>query len=134
MIYRPSEIESLIIYARKQSERMKWLKIEPIPETKTINQNNYIWLVFTVIADDTGNTPQDIYEYYLEKYPLYKEITVSGNPANIRLSLSKLDKDQTSWFIDRIVTDARSEGYVIPDPGDKAAIDQFNFYKQRGLI
>ena len=110
------------------------MKIEPIPERKTLNQNNYIWLVFTIIAFDTGNQAKDIYEYYLERFPTYKEIQLFGNSESVRLTLSQFTKEQASVFIDRIVTDARQEGFVIPDLGEKEAIEAYNFYKQKGLI
>lgn len=134
MIYKPSQEDQAIIFLKRCFEKKRYVKIEYIPEKKTISQNNYIWLVFTVIAEDTGNIAQDIYEYYLEKFPTYKEIDILGEIKSVRITLSQFSKEQTSIFIDRFTTDARVEGFVIPDPEDKAVLEQYQYYQQRGLL
>lgn len=134
MIYRPTQIEQALIFLNKQFEKQKWVKIEAITEKKTLNQNNYIWLVFTVIAQDTGNMPKDIYQYYLEKFPTFKEIYINGENHSIVISLSGFSKEQTSVFIDRVVIDARQEGFIIPSPDDLEAINQYNYYKGKGIL
>jgi len=134
MIYKPSQREQAIIFIDKMFAKKKWIKIEHIPESKTMNQLRYIWLVFTIVADDTGNEPQDIYEYYLDRFPIYKEITILDEEKKIRISLSQFSIEQASYFIDKVVIDARQEGHVIPDPQDKAALEAYNYYKSKGLI
>ncbi len=134
MVYKPSQRNEAIIFLDKMFEKNKWVKIDHIPQNKSLSQNNYLWLVFTVIAQDTGNSPQDIYEYYLEKFPVFKEIQIHGEEKSVRISLSSFNFDQCSTFIDRVVIDARSEGFIIPDPKDKEALDQYNYYKQRGIL
>ena len=134
MIYRPTQLEQALIFLKKQFEKKKWVKIEAITEKKTLSQNNYIWLVFTVIAQDTGNQPKDIYQYYLEKFPTYREIDINGEKHNIVISLSGFTKEQTSVFIDCIVTDARQEGIEIPDPEDFKTKQMYEYYKERGLL
>lgn len=134
MIYKPSTREQAIIFIDKCFEKKKWIKIDPIPEAKTLNQLRYIWLVFTIIAEDTGNIPSDIYEYYLKKFPTFKEITVHDDNQRIIISMSKFTIEQMSLFIDRVVIDGRQEGHVIPEPSDKAALEAFNYYKSKGLL
>lgn len=133
-IFKPSERELAIIFIDKQFERKKWLKIEHIPESKTLSQLAYIWLVFTSIAEDTGNEPKDIYDYYLGKFPTYKEIMINGETKRLQISMSAFTKEQQSIFIDKVCIDGRLEGYHIPSPEDKAALDQYNYYKSRGLL
>lgn len=134
MIYKPSNSKEAHIFLDKCFERKRWLKIEPIPEAKTMNQLRYVWLVLTIIADDTGNIPQDIYEYYLDKFPTFKEIVIRGETNRIQISMSQFSIEQMSVFIDRVVIDGRQEGHVIPDPKDKKALEAYNYYKQKGLI
>lgn len=134
MIYKPSTNKEAHIFLDKCFERKKWVKIDYIPEAKTMNQVRYIWLVFTIIADDTGNEPQDIYEYYLDKFPVYKEITILGEEKKIRISLSQFSVEQASYFIDKVTIDGRQEGHVLPDPKDKAALEAYNYYRQKGMI
>lgn len=134
MIFKPSKENEAIDFVKESFAKKKWLRIDPIPETKSVNQNRYIWLVFTIIANDTGNESQDIYEYYLDRFPIYKTIYKGQAEISVRLSMSKFNKDQMTKFIDKVVIDARQEGYVIPDPEDKKVIDMYNYYRKRGLI
>ena len=133
-IFKPTMENEALDYIIECFEKKKWLKIEPIPEKKSINQNNYIWLVFTVIADDTGNEPNDIYAEYLDMFPTYKTIYKKGQYKQIKISMSQFDKDQLSKFIDKVIIDARQEGYRIPDPEDKKVLDMYNFYRKKGMI
>lgn len=134
MIYKPSQREQAITFIDKMFERKKWVKIEHIPEKKTINQVAYIWLIFTIIAEDTGNTKDDIYEYYLQKFPTFKEIEIHGETKRVRITLSQFTIEQATVFIDRVVIDGQQEGFVLPDPKDKEALDQYNYYRQKGLL
>lgn len=134
MIYKPSQLEQAIIFLQKCADKKKWVKIDPIPEKKTVNQNSYIWLVFTIIGDDTGNTKDDIYMHYLDMFPIYKTIDINGEEKRIKVTLSKFTKEQTSYFIDKVVIDARQEGFVIPDPNDKAALEAYNYYRKKGML
>ena len=108
--------------------------METIAEAKTLQQNKYVWLAFSIVAFDTGNNTNDIYEYYLDKFPVYRFIDINGESKQIKVTLSNMSKDELSGFIDRVVVDARREGYKIPDPKDLEAIEQYNFYKRKGLI
>lgn len=134
MTFNHTQRERMIIFLDKLIERKKIIKIEPITESKTLSQNNYIWLVFTHIANETGNTKEDIYQYYLKKYPIRKEIEINGLIDSIQVSLSKFTKEQTKVFIDQITTDARMEGFDIPDPEDLKINEMYNYYKEKGLI
>jgi hypothetical protein len=134
MIYRPSQREQAITFIDKMFERKKWVKIEHIPEKKTLNQNSYLWLIFTIIAEDTGNTKEDIYEYYLEKFPTYKEIDIHGDQKRIKITLSQFTVEQATVFIDRVVIDGRQEGFVLPDPQDLEALNQYQYYRIKGIL
>jgi hypothetical protein len=134
MTFRPSDIDRLNIYISKQFERGKTLKVEPVTVTKTLSQNAYCWLVFTVISQETGYTKEEVYQFCLNKFPVHKEITIGDELILIQVSLSKMTKEQTSHFIDQFTIFFRSEGYSIPDPEDKRLRDLYNEYKNRGMI
>ena len=134
MNYKPSDSEAAHLYLDKCFEKKRHVKIEPVAKAKTINQNNYLWLVFTIIADDTGNSPKDIYEYYLDRFAYYKDIDIHSEVKRVRISLSKFNQQQASDFIDRVVIDARQEGHVIPDPDDNRSLEAFNYYREKGLL
>jgi len=134
MIFKPTDKDRAILFLTKLFEKKRHVKIEHITESKTLSQNSYIWLVFTHIGFETGNSKDDIYQYYLSKFPYHKEIDINGTIEIVLITLSKFNKDQMSSFIDNIVIDARQEGFDVPDPEDLRAVEMFNYYKQKGLI
>lgn len=134
MIFTPSHRDRAITFMDKLFENNKHVKIEHVPETKSLSQNGYLWLVFTHIAFETGATKDDMYYYYLNKFPKFKEINHLGKIVLVRISLSAFSKEQTSAFIDEVTTDARLEGFDIPDPEDKNTLIMYNFYRSKGLL
>jgi len=134
MIFHSHEIDRLNIYISKQFEKGKTLKVEPVTVSRSLSQNAYTWLVFTHIGSETGNTKDDIYQFCLAKFPVHKEIDVNGETCLIPVTLSGMNKEQNSHFIDQFVTFFRSEGYEVPEPEDKKTIDLYNFYKEKGML
>jgi hypothetical protein len=45
-----------------------------------------------------------------------------------------MSKEQTTQFIDEVITHAKGEGYDIPDPETKRAQEMFNYYKEKGIL
>lgn len=136
MIYNKKQREQAITFIDKVFSRDRLLKIDYVKMSKTVSQNAYIWLVFTHIAFETGNNKEDIYGYYLEKFPTFKEIDLFGDSRTIKISMSNpgFDKEKMSVFIDKIVTDARQEGFDIPDPEDLKCKEMYDYYRNLGLI
>ena len=134
MIFKPSEKERALIYLDKCFQKNRFVDIKLISKKKTLSQNNYIWLIFTSVGQDTGNTADDIYRHCLALFPTYKTIDIGGEETKIQITLSEFTQEQTSVFIDRVATYWRSEGYSIPDPEDIETVKMFNYYKEKGLI
>ena len=136
MIFHPTDLElqRANIYLKAIFEKGKKAKIEPIAGVKTISQNSYIWLVFTHIGAETGNTKEDIYQFCLKEFPVFKEIIICDELELIPVTLSGFSKEQTSHFIDQVVTYFRVEGYDIPDPEDIRCQQMYQYYRDRGLL
>jgi serine/threonine protein kinase len=134
MIYNKNQFDSAILFIKKQFERNKSIKIEAVCEAKTLSQVRYTWLIFTILAQETGNNKEDIYQYFLTRFPTYSEIELFGAKQLIPISMSKFTDKQMSHFIDKIVTDARQEGYIIPEPDNKDALAAYNYYHEKGII
>ena len=128
------EMDRATTYLKKLFERGKSVRIEPIAQARSISQNAYSWLVFTHVAQETGNTKEDIYQFCLTKFPFHKTIEINGVIQIIPVTLSGMDKEQNSQFIEQFVTYFRSEGIEIPDPEDKKALDMMNYYREKGMI
>ena len=134
MTFTPTKYNECKKYVLELMAKNKVIEVKPTREKKTLSQNNYIWLVFTHIGYETGNTKDDMYKYFLDKFPFFKTIYVGGTEANIQLTLSAFSKEQTSFFIESLTADARIEGFDVPDPEDKKAADMYNYYRELGYL
>jgi hypothetical protein len=134
MIFKPSDRDRAILFMDNLFEKKKFIKIDYVSEAKSLNQNSYLWLVFTHVAVETGSDKNDMYYYWLDKFPKYKEVKHLGESKMVRISLSEFNKDQTKMFIDEVTRDARMEGFDVPDPEDLKAIEMMNYYRQKGYL
>lgn len=137
MIFKPTEEERAIKFLKNLFTKKRHVKIDHIPETKTVQQGRYIWLVFLVIGEETGNTKEDVYYYYLDKFPVYKEIDINGDVRRVQVSMSHDEfckKEVLSHFIDKVVVDARQEGFIIPDPKDIETRKLYDYYRKKGML
>lgn len=134
MIFKPSDKDRLILFVEKLFERGKSVKVEPIAKTATLSQNSYCWLCFTHVADQTGNSKEDIYQLCLDLFKPIKEIELNGELHHIPVTLSGMNKDQKSNFINNFVIYLRDEGFFIPDHEDQKCKEMYQYYRDRGLI
>ena len=134
MIFKSHEIQRATTYLTKVFERKRDVTIEIVTHSKTLSQVRYLWLVFTHIANETGNDKDDIYRLCLIKFPLFKEVELNGEKTMIPLSISGMSKEQSIWFIDQVTTFFRQEGYEVPDPEDLRCSEMYNYYQNKGMI
>ena len=135
MTFYQKDRERALLYLTKLMDKGKPVKIEPITESKTLSQNAYIWLVFTHVAFETGSDKNYMYHLFLKRFPVFMEgKNLSGDIELVPATLSGFSKEQTSWWIDQIVTTLRSEGFDVPDPEDKRALEMYQYYKEKGMI
>lgn len=105
-----------------------------VREKKTLSQVSYCWLVFTHVAQEIGDTKNDMYLLCLEKFPVFKEVKFNNEIHLVRISMSDFSKEQMIEFIDNLTVFFRTEGFDIPDPDDLRALDMYNYYKGKNLI
>jgi hypothetical protein len=134
MIFSSLQINEAIVYLHGLFDLGKRVEIKPAPEKKSLSQNSYLWLVFTHVGYETGASKDDMYYYWLGKFPKYKEVYFKGGLQLVPISLSSFTKEQTTRFIDEVVTDARIEGFQVPDPEDIKIMQMYEFYRNKGLI
>lgn len=134
MIFNQANRDRAIAYMDILFSRGRSVKIEIVTVSRSLSQKNYLWLVFTHVAMCTGNDKEDIYRLCLNKFSFTKEVKFNGLLEQVIVSMSAMNKDQMSMFIDKCVTFFRQEGIDVPDPETKEAIELYNEYKQRGWI
>lgn len=99
-------------------------------ETRTINQNNLMWMWFACIEQETGTDKQDVYLYYCKKF-LCKVIQVGERLEKVVETSSMLNTQRMTDFLKKVQADAASElGITLPLPEDRYFECFYQRYKQ----
>lgn len=108
------------------------IKIEPYSEKRSVNQNRLMWLWFACIANETGNSKDDIYLVYTHKF-LQKEVIFQNVAIKTTERTSSLDTFRFTKFLDQVQADSASElGIQLPNPDD-LHFAEFEAYYSRYL-
>lgn len=92
------------------------LGIEKKKRKRSISQNNYYWLIVTLISESTTHTMEEIHEACRRKFLARKEITIQGETLLIPRSTTELSTVEFSEYIERVRCFAAELGVVTPDP------------------
>jgi hypothetical protein len=107
---------------RLDVKRAYKVKIEVVRRGRSLNQNNYMWLVFTMLADEFGESKEVIHDFFCDKF-LQVEDELSGVKFFRTRGTSELKTVEHSKFMQDIVVFCASEwGIIIPDP-DEVIVD-----------
>src|SRR3990167_9319911 len=99
----------------------KWegmgVEIEKVNENKTLQQLRYLWgIVYKIISEDTGFTPEEVSEVYKKKFLTYQK-EHKKKIYNFTKGLSELKKEEMAKFIDKVIRHATTDlGLIIPEP------------------
>ena len=94
------------------------LIIDKPRKSRTINQNNLLWLWLTCVSSETGQDKNDLYDYYRDKF-LSRTVFVNGNETRVSSGTSTLNTVQMKQFLDMIQEDVSVElGIKLPNPED----------------
>lgn len=78
------------------------LEFKKVQTTRSLNQNNYYWLYLGVIAQETGDDPNSLHEYFKRALLPPKFIKVLGKEIKIPASTTKLSKIEMGEYLERI--------------------------------
>lgn len=98
---------------------------------RSVAQNRLMWLWFTCIEIEVGQTKQDIHDYYCMKY-LRNEIAnpATGEVIAVPGHTSTLTTQAFTRFLEQVQSDAAAElGITLPSPEDEAYADFEDMYK-----
>ena len=80
---------------------------------RSISQNSYYWLYLGVIENETGNTADDLHEYFKRKFLRPQEKTIMGEQIKLPSSTTDLAKHDFGEYLDKI---SAMTGVPLPDP------------------
>ncbi len=106
------------------------ITIKEYRKTRSQDQNAYLWLCLNIISQETGHTPQQLHDIYCNMFLKSGETTYKGKTIEIVRGTSKLDTQEFSEFMDKVIADAAEMGIKLPNPADPLIEE---YYKQCGL-
>ena len=69
---------------------------------RTLNQNSYYWFYIHVIAAETGDTEDDLHEFFKRKFLRPRQVKVLGNEIKLPESTTRLNTNDFSEYMDKI--------------------------------
>lgn len=99
--------------------------VESFYPKRTLPQNSYLHVIFTIIGKYTGNDLEEVKEALKREFALVDHINVfTGEIEQVPQNTSKMDTYELSQFIEKVKKWALDFlGLEIPDAGDKVSID-----------
>lgn len=91
----------------------KKFAVEMIKTKRSLSQNNFYHLYLGVIEQETGNSSNDLHEYFKRALLPPKFITVLGKEIKIPSSTTELSKIEFGEYLDKIVA---MTNVPLPDP------------------
>jgi CTP:phosphocholine cytidylyltransferase-like protein len=84
---------------------------------RSVSANSYMWIVLQAIANHTGDTADDLHEFFKKKY-LSKEV----QGEIIGQSTKNLDTNEFAIYLKKVKEFAKTilEVHYIPEPEDRA--------------
>lgn len=89
-----------------------YLSVEQIKSKRSNEQNAYLWLFYTIIAEETGHTKEEIHEWARSKFLTEEIVKVFGELTRRRRSTTSLSKGE---FIEYLANISLETGIELPD-------------------
>jgi hypothetical protein len=110
----PDVLENCVNGLKKLPDTEIWEVVaKPYKLNRSLEQNDLMWTLLTLIGDHTGHTKAEMYNVTTELF-LTPDLTEYRGKTYRRYSTSKLKIGEMSEFIDRIYQLAAEEGLYIP--------------------
>ena len=98
------------------------LKITKKVKRRSLPQNRLMWMWFACIGQDTGQSIDDIHDYYAYKFlPRYITDIETGSQVRVAGHTSTLTTEAFTEFLNQVQADAATElNITLPTPDDLA--------------
>ena len=81
-------------------------------------QNRLYWLYLTIIADETGNSPDDLHRVFKGMFLPRKFVTLRNKEIQLSGSTTELSKGEFVEYLMKIQAEAGTMGIELPDPNN----------------
>lgn len=98
------------------------LKIAKKVKRRSLPQNRLMWMWFACISSETGQSADDIHDYYALKFiPRFITSLETGIEVRVPGKTSTLTTEAFTEFLNQVQADAATElGITLPSPDDLA--------------
>jgi hypothetical protein len=93
----------------------KQLRMTPVLEKRTLSQNNYYWAYLTIISAETGDSENDLHEFFRRVFLKPKIVKVRGKEVQLPRSTTELSKTEMGTYLDMISLETE---IPLPNPLD----------------
>tara|TARA_R100001377_G_scaffold80241_1_gene58995 strand:- start:2647 stop:3030 length:384 start_codon:yes stop_codon:yes gene_type:complete len=100
--------------------KKKWIiEIKRQTKKRSTGQNSWLWACHKVVAEDTGNSVDDIHEIVKKELLPKKYVEFDGEEIEINGSTTGLTSNQWSEFMTEYSAWAAQYGIMLPHPEDQ---------------
>lgn len=122
-------------FREKDIKRATYIEQKEIRRKRTLDQNAGYWVWMTYLQEQTGSTKKELHDYFLDRYPIFKEMIINHKIHMVRIGTSGANVKQMSDHMNKIEIEVSSEwGIILPDLEKGKIIDMYNNYKEKGLL
>jgi len=94
--------------------------IKPYRKKRSLSQNAYLHMILGIIADETGNSIEDVKEAYRDMFLGKVAVSLGGEERIVGRSTTKLNTQEMNDLLDKIRAHAATElGINLPLPEDR---------------
>lgn len=130
MIFNKDKQQTAIKFLVNLLEKGCRVKIERVPEKRSLDQNSLYWLWLTCIQQHTGNSRELLHNHFRSEYLPIQVVKVFGVDQQIPTSTKELNTAQFTQYLNKICEFANTElGIDLPDPETKHFEEFYNQYK-----
>jgi hypothetical protein len=103
--------------AKLRLDKLLLVTIEPYRKKRTLSQNAYLHLLLGIIADETGNSIDDVKEAYRDMFLGKVPVTLGAEERMVGRSTTTLETVEMNELIEKIRAHAAAElGISLPIP------------------
>lgn len=109
-------IDNLKKFLGSLSDGRYILVVKKIRKSRSLPQNSYYWKILSIIAEETGNDPDELHDHFKLRFLLSET-----RPQRVR-STTELNTSEMAVYVDKVIQFAAGLGITILSPEEHYAL------------
>lgn len=116
----PSRGRAMALIAALDLSKAWEVIVRPKKAKRSLDQNSLYWMWLGIIANDTGNTANDVHEWCKCEFLPPVFVAINGKQQECRRSTTELNTADMTAYLDRVSAWSAMElGIALPHPDDQ---------------